>query len=164
MATWLTFTMTEELYGRLTDRLRHVMQFSEASRHAAEEALDLLEAAKKTGSAASEGEILTSDKPRPHAGTLDQQLGEVSGGREVTGGREATRDVDAAFYLLAVHRLVEEQANGSARYLAQAEAMAIMAALNRLAPSVLDEALAVHEREDRPIGVVLEALSRGGAR
>jgi hypothetical protein len=132
MSTSLTFTMTEELYGRLTDRLRHVIQFSDASRRAAEEALALLEAAR--------------DAP-------DEQLDEG------TAEHEAVRDVDVVIYLLAVHELLANEAGGKARYLAQAEAMAIIAALNRLAPAVLDNALALYEERSEPIGVILEAIA-----
>jgi hypothetical protein len=149
--------MTEELYGRLTDRLRHVIQFSEASRQAAEEALALLEAAKeKAGVDARDthmGERLAQPADAP-----DEQLGDG------TGELEPARDVDAVVYLLAVHKLVEYQASGSARYLAQAEAMAIIAALNRVAPAVLGDALALYEKQSEPIREVFEASpAREGA-
>ena len=45
--------LTEEYYGRLADKLRHVIQFSEAARTSAEEALALLEEAPKEGEDAS---------------------------------------------------------------------------------------------------------------
>jgi hypothetical protein len=44
VTTTLTMKMTEEQIARLDARLRHVIQFSEASKQAAEEALALLEA------------------------------------------------------------------------------------------------------------------------
>jgi hypothetical protein len=109
-----------------------VIQFSDASRRAAEEALALLEAAR--------------DAP-------DEQLDEG------TAEHEAVRDVDVVIYLLAVHELLANEAGGKARYLAQAEAMAIIAALNRLAPAVLDNALALYEERSEPIGVILEAIA-----
>ena len=135
--------MTEKVYGRLTDRLRHVMQFSEASRLAAEEALALLEAAKgkRVG--------INAQPPDTRHEQLDRSTAEF----------EAARDVDAVFFLLAVHKLVEGQTSGKARSLAQAEAMAIIAALNRIAPAVLDDALAISDDQSEPIGVILEAMS-----
>jgi hypothetical protein len=153
VATLLTLTMTGEAYGRLTDRLRHVMQFSEGSRQAAEEALVLLEAAKEKGAGGGPHGSHPSDHLGQHAEALGERVGDV------TVERQATRDVDAAVYLLAVHRLVEDHASGKTRFLAQAEAMAIMAALNHFAPTALSKALAVYEREDGPLRVVLEAIA-----
>jgi hypothetical protein len=153
VATLLTLTMTGEAYGRLTDRLRHVMQFSEGSRQAAEEALVLLEAAKEKGAEGDPQGSHASDHPGQRADALDERVADL------TVEREATRDVDAAVYLLAVHRLVEDHASGKTRSLARAEAMAIMAALNHFAPTALSKALAVHEREHGPLRVVLEAIA-----
>jgi len=45
------------------------------------------------------------------------------------------------------------------RHLAQAEAMAMMAALNRVASAVLDEALATFEEQSEPIGLILKAIA-----
>ena len=55
---------------------------------------------------------------------------------------EAASDVDAVIHLLAGHELVEDKVHSKARYLAQAEAMAIeamaiIAALTRFAPAAL---------------------------
>ena len=41
--TTLKFTLSEEQYGRLANRLRYVIQHAEETRVAAEEALSLLE-------------------------------------------------------------------------------------------------------------------------
>ena len=153
MATSLTFTITEELYGRLNDRLRHVMQFSEASRQAAEEALALLEAAKEGRVGIDARDFRNGDERAQPVDARDEQLDR--GAAELG----AARDVDAVIFLLAVHRLVEDNASGQARYLAQAEAMAIIAALNRVAPAVLDEALAICEERSESIGVILEAIA-----
>jgi hypothetical protein len=150
--TSLTFTMTEEVYGRLTDRLRHVMQFSEASRQAAEEALALLEAAKEKKVGMDARDIHKGDALAQPADARNEQLD--CGTAEL----ESARDVDAVIYLLAVHKLVEDQATGRARYVAQAETMAIIAALNRVASAVLDEALATSEEQSEPIGIILEAI------
>jgi hypothetical protein len=144
--------MTEEGYVRLTDRLRHVMQFSEASRQAAEEALALLESAKGKTVAIDARDIDGGDELAQPANTRNQQVD-----RDIA-ELEAARDVDAVIYLLAVHKLVEDQASGKARYLAKAEAMAIIAALNRVAPAVLDEALAVSEEQSERIERILEAV------
>lgn len=152
MPTSLTFTMTEEVYGRLTDRLRHVMQFSEASRQAAEEALALLEAAKEKKVGMDARDIHKGDALAQPADARNEQLDRG------TAELESARDVDAVIYLLAVHKLVEDQATGRARYVAQAETMAIIAALNRVASAVLDEALATSEEQSEPIGVILEAI------
>ena len=152
MATALTFTMTEEVYGRLTDRLRHVMQFSEAGRQAAEEALVLLEAAKENEVGVQARDTHTGDELGRSGDATDEQLDERNA------EREAARDVDAVLFLLAVHKLVEDRASGKARYLARAEAMAIIAALNRFAPAVLDDALAIYEDQSDPIGVILNAI------
>jgi hypothetical protein len=145
--------MTEEVYGRLTDRLRHVMQFSEASRQAAEEALALLEAAKEKKVGIDARDIHKGDAPAQPADARNEQLDRG------TAELESARDVDAVIYLLAVHKLVEDQATGRARYVAQAETMAIIAALNRVASAVLDEALAMSEEQGEPIGVLLEAIA-----
>lgn len=153
MATSLTFTMTEEVYGRLTDRLRHVMQFSEASRQAADEALALLEAAKEKKVRIDAGDIHKGDELAQPADARNEQLDRG------TAELESARDVDAVIYLLAVHKLVEDHASGRTRYLAQAEAMAIIAALNRVASAVLDEALATSEEQSEPIGLILEAIA-----
>jgi len=48
--TTLTFTLTEDLYGRLADRLRHTIQYAEAARITAEEALAVLESEPKVES------------------------------------------------------------------------------------------------------------------
>lgn len=56
----------------------------------------------------------------------------------------------AVSYLLAVHELVEDKVHGKARYLAQAEAMAFIAALNRFAPAALHGADSVGSRGVRP--------------
>jgi hypothetical protein len=40
-------TLGNQVYERLVDRLRHIVQYSEAARATAEEALALLEAARK---------------------------------------------------------------------------------------------------------------------
>ena len=56
----------------------------------------------------------------------------------------------AVIYLLAVHELVEGKVHGKARYLAQAEAMAIIAALNRFAPAALHGADSVGSRAFGP--------------
>jgi hypothetical protein len=56
----------------------------------------------------------------------------------------------AVIYLLAVHELVDDKVHGKARYLAQAEAMAIIAALNRFAPAALHGADSVGSRGVRP--------------
>jgi hypothetical protein len=153
VATSLTFTMTEEVYGRLTDRLRHLMQFSEASRQAADEALALLEAAKEKKVRIDARDIHTGDELAQPADARDEQLDRG------TAELESVRDVDAVIYLLAVHKLVEDQASGRARHLAQAEAMAIMAALNRVASAVLDEALATSEEQSERIGLILKAIA-----
>jgi hypothetical protein len=150
--------MTEEVYGRLTDRLRHVMQFSEASRQAAEEALALLEAAKEEKVGIDARDIHKGDELAQPADARPERLDRG------TAELEAARDLDAVIYLLALHKLVEDQASGKARYLAQAEAMAIIAALNRLAPAMLDDALAISEEQSEPIGIILEAIApRAGA-
>jgi hypothetical protein len=150
--------MTEEVYGRLTDRLRHVMQFSEASRQAAEEALALLEAAKEEKVGIDARDIHKGDELAQPADARPERLDRG------TAELEAARDLDAVIYLLALHKLVEDQASGKARYLAQAEAMAIIAALNRVAPAMLDDALAISEEQSEPIGVILEAIApRAGA-
>jgi hypothetical protein len=150
--------MTEEVYGRLTDRLRHVMQFSEASRQAAEEALALLEAAKEERVGIDARDIHKGDELAQPADARPERLDRG------TAELEAARDLDAVIYLLALHKLVEDQASGKARYLAQAEAMAIIAALNRVAPAMLDDALAISEEQSEPIGVILEAIApRAGA-
>ena len=153
MATSLTFTITDEVYGRLTDRLRHVMQFSEASRQAAEEALALLEAAKESRVGIDARDFRNGDE---HAQPVDARNEELDRGAAELG---PACDVDAVIYLLAVHKLVEDNASGQARYLAQAEAMAIIAALNRVAPAVLDEALAISEEQSESIGIILEAIA-----
>jgi hypothetical protein len=153
VATSLTFTMTEKVYGRLTDRLRHVMQFSEASRQAAEEALALLEAAKGKRVEVNAHEINKGDELAQPPDAPNEQLDRS------TAELEAARDVDAVFFLLAVHKLVEGQTTGKARSLAQAEALAIIAALNRIAPAVLDDALAISDDQSEPIGVILEAMA-----
>jgi hypothetical protein len=145
--------MTEEVYGRLTDRLRHLMQFSEASRQAADEALALLEAAKEKKVRIDARDIHTGDELAQPADARDEQLDRG------TAELESVRDVDAVIYLLAVHKLVEDQASGRARHLAQAEAMAIMAALNRVASAVLDEALATSEEQSERIGLILKAIA-----
>jgi hypothetical protein len=158
VARSLTLTMTEEVYGRLTDRLRHVMQFSEASRQAAEEALALLEAAKEEKVGIDARDIHKGDELAQPADARPERLDRG------TAELEAARDLDAVIYLLALHKLVEDQASGKARYLAQAEAMAIIAALNRVAPAMLDDALAISEEPSEPIGVILEAIApRAGA-
>jgi hypothetical protein len=158
VARSLTLTMTEEVYGRLTDRLRHVMQFSEASRQAAEEALALLEAAKEEKVGIDARDIHKGDELAQPADARPERLDRG------TAELEAARDLDAVIYLLALHKLVEDQASGKARYLAQAEAMAIIAALNRVAPAMLDDALAISEEQSEPIGVILEAIApRAGA-
>jgi hypothetical protein len=131
MSTSLTFTMTEELYGRLADRLRHVIQFSEASQRAAEEVLALLEAAKEKEVRVDARDTPTGDQLGQTADAPDEQLDEAPA------ELEAASDVDAVIYLLAMHELVEDKVHGKARYLAQAEAMAIIAALNRFAPAAL---------------------------
>jgi hypothetical protein len=151
--------MTEEVYGRLTDRLRHVMQFSEASRQAAEEALALLEAAKEEKVGIDARDIHKGDELAQPADARPERLDRG------TAELEAARDLDAVIYLLALHKLVEDQASGKARYLAQAEGMAIIAALNRVAPAMLDDALAISEEQSEPIGVILEAIApRAGGR
>lgn len=156
VATSLTFTMTEEVYGRLTDRLRHLMQFSEASRQAADEALALLEAAKEKKVRIDARDIHTGDELAQPAAARDEQLDR--GAADL----ESVRDVDAVIYLLALHKLVEDQASGRARHLAQVEGMAIMAALNRVASAVLDEALATSEEQSEPIGLILKAIAAPG--
>jgi hypothetical protein len=45
----MTATLAPDLDERLGDRLRHAEQYAEAARRMAEEALDLLEAAKAVG-------------------------------------------------------------------------------------------------------------------
>ena len=145
--------MTEEVYGRLTDRLRHVMQFNEGSRQAADEALALLEAAKDKKVRIDASDIHEADELAQPADARNEQLDR--GAAEL----ESARDVDAVIFLLAVHRLVEDQASGRARDLAQAEAMAIIAALNRVAATVLDEALATSEELSEQMRVVLEAIA-----
>lgn len=145
--------MTEEVYGRLTDRLRHLMQFSEASRQAADEALALLEAAKEEKVRIDARDIPTGDELAHPADAQNEQLDR--GAAEL----ESVRDVDAVIYLLAMHQLVEDQASGRARHLAQAEAMAIIAVLDRLASEVLDEALATPEEPSEPIGLILQAIA-----
>jgi hypothetical protein len=153
VATSLTFTMTEEVYGRLTDRLRHLMQFSEASRQAADEALALLEAAKEKKVRIDARDIRTGDELGHPADARNEQLDRG------TAELGSLRDVDAVIYLLAVHKLVEDEASGRAHHLARAEAMAIIAVLNRVASAVLDEALASREEQSEPIGLILEAIA-----
>jgi hypothetical protein len=52
-------------------------------------------------------------------------------------------DVELVVELLTVHKLVELQASGRCRLLAEAEATAITTVLDRFAPAVFADALAV---------------------
>jgi hypothetical protein len=123
MSTSLTFTMTEELYGCLADRLRHVIRFSGRA-CGRRRGHSLLEAAKEKEVGVDARDTHTDDQLGQAANAPDEKLDDG------TAELERARDVDAVIYLLAVHELVDGNAHGKTRYLAQAEAIAIIAAPN----------------------------------
>jgi hypothetical protein len=75
---------------------------------------------------------------------------------------ESERDVDLILHLLIAHRLVEIHASGKARYLAQAEAVAITTTLKRFAPEDFRDAVALWEETAVPVEEVMKYLENEG--